>query len=500
MNLTLSGHAYKYAVEQILLMMYPEEHPEYAPAATDCLSADVRVKLGDVYATASTRITVSGRVYTGQSRVRRSELTDKLATDRLLQKIIKRSFYKAAVKHTGKESVWGALTGIRPGKIVTGLIERGYSEQAALKALQHEYYVSSERAFLCIDTAKASLAVKKTLGSYDIALYIGIPFCPTRCHYCSFVSHSVEKSMKLITPFLETLLAEIDTLSKTVKANNLNIISVYIGGGTPTTLTASELSLLMETLQNAFDLSQIREYTVEAGRPDTITDDKLLVLRQYGATRVSINPQSMSDEVLDAIGRRHTAQEVVAAYKKARRAGFDIINMDLIAGLPADTPQSFARSLDQVLSMQPENITVHTLSLKKGTKLTLNHEALPTEAHVAEMLDTAGKRLPSSGYNPYYLYRQKFMSGGFENIGWCRSGTENLYNILIMEELTTIVALGGGGVTKLVGPGNGRIERIFNLKYPYEYIRDTERFQKKSDHISRFYADKRNFNYSPCSR
>ncbi len=488
MKLTLSGHDYKYAVEQILLMMYPDELPDYTSSAA-ALSADVRLRLGEVYATAVTRITSGGNVYKGISRVRRSCLAGKLATDRTLQKIIKRSFYKAAVLHTGRRPVWGSLTGIRPGKIVTGLLERGLPEAAALKTLEREYDVSPERGALCLSTAKAGLAVKKALGEKDAALYIGIPFCPTRCHYCSFVSHSVEKSMKLIAPFISTLSEEIRILSKTAEELGLNILSVYIGGGTPTTLSAGELTLLMRQLAASFDLTHIREYTVEAGRPDTVTDEKLIVLRQNGATRVSINPQSMSDDVLRAIGRRHTAQDVLTAYEKARDAGFDVINMDLIAGLPGDTPESFRRSLDEVLSLRPENITVHTLAIKKGTQVKLNPEALPTASDVAVMVDTAGKKLRENGYGPYYLYRQKFMSGGFENVGWCRAGTENLYNILIMEELTTILALGGGGVTKLVNRETGRIERIFNLKYPYEYIKDTDRFLVKSDKIKQFYTE-----------
>ena len=493
MNLTLSGHDYKYAVEQILLMMYPHELPVYTPGVHGGLSADVRLRLGKSYATASTVLRADGVVYTGLSRIRRSALTDKLVTDRLLQKIIKRSFYKAAVLHTGQKPVWGALTGIRPGKIVTGLLERGVTESAALKTLEREYFVTAERGGLCLDTARACLAVKKTLGARDIALYVGIPFCPTRCHYCSFVSHSVEKSMKLVGPFLETLLEEIQILSKTVKALGLNIISVYIGGGTPTTLSAGELSLLMGELAASFDLSRVREYTVEAGRPDTVTDEKLLALRKNGATRVSVNPQSMSDDVLRVIGRRHTAADVVAAFEKARRAGFDIINMDLIAGLPGDTPAGFRHSLEAVQVLNPENITVHTLALKKGTKVTLEQMALPGADDVAEMVATAWPALRLDGYSPYYLYRQKFMSGGFENIGWCRPGTESLYNILIMEELVTILALGGGGVTKLVSPADGKIERIFNLKYPYEYIKDTDRLNDKGYKLARFYAEHNGF-------
>jgi oxygen-independent coproporphyrinogen-3 oxidase len=349
MKLTLSGHDYKYAVEQILLMMYPDEVPEYAPPACGGLSANVRLTLGRGYAAATTRISADGKVYTGMSHVRRDALDGKLATDRLLQKIIKRSFYLAAVQHTGLGSVWGALTGIRPGKLATDLLEHGNSEASAKKKLEREYFVSPERAALCLDTAKASLAVKQTLGNRDIALYIGIPFCPTRCHYCSFVSHSVEKSMKLIAPFLTALEEEIGILSRAVRVNGLNVISVYIGGGTPTTLSAEELSRLMGALDASFDLKNVREYTVEAGRPDTVTDEKFRVLRQNGATRVSVNPQSMSDNVLSAIGRRHTAADIVAAYAEAHRAGFGVVNMDLIAGLPADTPEGFGKSLEEVL-------------------------------------------------------------------------------------------------------------------------------------------------------
>jgi oxygen-independent coproporphyrinogen-3 oxidase len=290
--------------------------------------------------------------------------------------------------------------------------------------------------------------VKKALGERDIALYVGIPFCPTRCHYCSFVSHSVEKSMKLVGPFLDTLLQEIVAFSKTVQSLGLNIISVYIGGGTPTTLDPGGLSLLMRALESSFDLVRVRDYTVEAGRPDTVTHEKLSVLRQNGATRASVNPQSMSDDVLRAIGRHHTARDVGTALEAARSAGFDVINMDLIAGLPGDTPAGFRQTLAEVLSLQPENIPVHTLALKKGTKVTLDRTVLPGAADVSIMLDAAGQLLRENGYVPYYLYRQKFMSGGFENVGWCRPGTENLYNVLIMEELTTILALGGGGVTK----------------------------------------------------
>lgn len=488
MRLMLRGHDYKYAVEQILLTMYPEERPVYCGPEEASLSAEVALTLGRADAVAVTRLRSDKGVFTGISRVRRTALTDKLTTDRLLQKIIKRSFYKAAVSETGKRPVWGSLTGIRPGKIATSLLERGYTEQKALKSLMDDYDVSPERGALCIDTAKAGISLKRTLRPEDAALYIGIPFCPTRCHYCSFVSHSVEKSMKLIAPFLDALYREIDALSAIVRERGFHIVAVYIGGGTPTTLSATQLDSLLKKLASSFDLSRVKEFTVEAGRPDTVTEDKLGALYHNGVSRISINPQTMSDEVLRAIGRRHTAEDVIQAVGLSRRAGFRLINMDLIAGLPGDTPDGFKHSLDAVLSLKPENITVHTLSLKKGTRFTLENTALPGAAAVAGMLDAAGSRLRRQGYAPYYLYRQKFMSGGFENVGWSLPGTESLYNILIMEELATILALGGGGVTKLVGRSTGRIERIFNPKYPYEYIDNIDRVIENKSGINRFWS------------
>lgn len=486
MRLTLIGHDYKYAVEQIMLMMYPDERPDYT-SDSYVRSAEVRLHISQTYATAVTKINTGSTVHRGMSRVRRDALTEKLISDRLLQKIIKLSFYKAAVSETGKKPVWGALTGIRPGKIVTSFLERGFTGKKALDTLRDEYLVSPRRGALCLDTAKAGLATKASLLDKDIALYIGIPFCPTRCHYCSFVSNSVEKSMKLIGPFLEALHKEIEALSEIVRKTGLRIISVYIGGGTPTTLSAEQLDHLMGKLASSFNFAHIREYTVEAGRPDTVTKEKLDVILKNGADRISINPQTMSDSVLDAIGRRHTAEDVTLAVRAAREAGFKWINMDLIAGLPGDTAVGFNYSLESVLAMAPENITVHTLSLKKGTRIRLEGAELPDGNTVSAMLDQAEEALRGKGYVPYYLYRQKFMSGGFENVGWCLPGRESLYNILIMEELVTILALGGGGVTKLVDNRSGKIERIFNMKYPYEYIAGIDRVNDSKARIAEYY-------------
>ena len=470
MKLVLKGHAYKYAVEQILLMMFPSELPEYGDVGGGSGSAEVSLRLGETFAVAVSVITCGGKTARASARVSRKRLTGKLQADRLLQKIIKLSFYKAAVALTGVRPEWGSLTGIRPSVIAGKIFEQGKAFESVVKTLEREYFVSHRRAFLSAETARFSVAVKNTLAPRDVALYVGIPFCPTRCAYCSFVSHSVEKSMKLIGPFLEALLREIEAAAETAKKLGLSVTSVYIGGGTPTTLSAEELSMLLGRLEESFDLSGIREYTVEAGRADTITTEKLETVKKYGVTRVSVNPQSMSDAVLAAIGRRHSADDVVNAVGLVRRAGLEPLNMDLIAGLPQDTCAGFAASLDRVLSLNPENITVHTLSLKKGSRITLGGTEIPGGAEVAKMLDYAEEVLRSSGYFPYYLYRQKFTSGGFENVGWAQKGHEGYYNVCMMEELCSVLAVGGGGVTKLVSRGSGRIERVFNPKYPYEYI------------------------------
>jgi oxygen-independent coproporphyrinogen-3 oxidase len=454
MKLLLIDHDYKYAVEQIMLSLFPQERPEYDAAAPDGLSAEVRLSHGNVYATAHTRILGAGTHFDGYARVKRAALTDRLTADRLLQRIVKLSFYKAAVSLTGQKPPWGALTGIRPGKLATQMLKEGLSEQAVQRAFMRRYFVSPERSALCIDTAKAAYAAEKTLSSRDIALYVGIPFCPSRCSYCSFVSHSTEKSGRLIAPFLDALFREIDCTAAIAKDLGLRIRSVYIGGVTRTTLTVRQSERLLRKLVSSFELAQLQEFTVEAGRADTITAEKLSVLADCGVTRISVNPQSMSDRVLSAIGRHHSAQDVRDAMALARTAGFACVNMDLIAGLPADTADGFLDTLDQILAFSPENITVHTLSLKKGSRVTLEETEIPGAKEVSAMLDAASKRLRDFGYAPYYLYRQKFMSGGFENVGWSKKGYENLYNICMMEEHSTVLSLAGRR-NKASGPSGG---------------------------------------------
>jgi len=380
---------------------------------------------------------------------------------------------------------WGTLTGIRPAKVAAKLLVSGESAKAAIEILKQEYLVSPDRAALCVETAQKALNLKATLAPQDVALYVGIPFCPTRCAYCSFVSNNVERSFKLVEPFTETLLSEIYDTAKVANELGLRVISVYFGGGTPTVLPPDCLKSIMQALEKAFDMSHLREYTIEAGRPDTITEEKLEVIKEAGAGRICINPQSMSAEVLSAIGRKHSPQDVNQAVEPVKKAGMQL-NMDIIAGLPCDTPGGFNRTLDTVIDFDAENVTVHTLSLKKGSRIMLEGTEIPSGTDVGAMLDYAAIRLRDSGYEPYYVYRQKYISGGFENVGYSKPGYEGIYNICMMEELCTVLAVGGGGVTKLVS-ADGRIERIFNAKYPREYILRTDKMKRKLEGINDFH-------------
>ena len=479
MKLFFRGHDYKYAAEQMLLTLFPAERPEYAdtPPAPGEDALVLSLRRGEVWATAAAALTWGGRQYRATRRCRVSELTDKVSADRALQRILKRAFYDAGTAALGREPPWGALTGVRPVKLPTRAMLAGASPAQAERMLRDTYRVSPDRRRLAMDCARASLEAQRSLAPGEVSLYVGIPFCPTRCAYCSFVSADVGRALKLIDPFLDALSREIRAAGAMLEGAGLKVRTVYFGGGTPTTLTAPQLDRLMGELSDHIDLSRCTEYTVEAGRPDTITAEKLAVLKRRGCDRVSVNPQSMSDAVLAAMGRAHRAADILRACALVRESGIGCVNMDLIAGLPGDSAGGFRASLDQVLELAPENVTVHTLALKKGSRLMDGARGdeggtpLPPGEAVAAMLDYAWRALREHGQAPYYLYRQKYMSGSFENVGWALPGRESLYNICMMEELHTIVSLGGGGVTKLVDRAAGRIQRVANAKYPQEYIR-----------------------------
>lgn len=372
MKLVFRGHDDRYAVEQSLLAFFPEERPVYqAPEPGEDDWARVDLHQSPVYATAITEISYGGRLGRGMSRALLRGVDDEYERERLRQKAVKLSFFKAAREITGLTPAWGALPGIRPGKLAARLLEEGKTPAQARRILGDTYYVSPSRRRLAVETAQAGLRAKADLRPEDISLYIGIPFCPTRCAYCSFVSQSVEKSLGLVEPYLDVLCREITDAAQMVRETGLRIKSFYMGGGTPTTLSAQQMDRLLTHLNRSFDLSGCVEYCIEAGRPDTITRDKLQVLLDHGADRISVNPQSLEDTVLQAIGRRHTARDIEDTMALAASMGFPHVNMDLIAGLPADTPEGFRRTLDKCLTFGADNITVHTLSLKKGSRILL---------------------------------------------------------------------------------------------------------------------------------
>lgn len=472
MKLYLIGHNFHYALEQIVTVLFPAQRPEVVqdppPDSQDACISSLQVTGGTAHAEIQLR--QSGQSSRASAQLPLPDDCDHLQRERILQRAIKTAFYHAALPFLDQPPPWGTLTGVRPAKLASLALSDGSSESETLALFQNDYFVSEPRAKLALQAAKAGLHAKNSLRPEEFSLYVGIPFCPTRCVYCSFVSADVKRTLRLVEPFLQALHREIDATATLVRAADAKVRTIYIGGGTPTTLSASQLDDLLSHLRRAFDLSHLTEFTVEAGRPDTITPEKMAVLHDHHVGRVSVNPQSMRDEVLRAMGRSHTAADILAAYQCVRTSGIPSVNMDLIAGLPKDSPDGFRYTLETVLALAPENITVHTLSLKKGARLKLEREGLPSAHDVETMLDYAWPRLQQAGYTPYYLYRQKYMTGALENVGWCLPRQQGLYNICIMEALHTILALGAGGATKLTDPSTGRIVRFANPKYPTEYI------------------------------
>ncbi|MCD8212320.1 MAG: coproporphyrinogen dehydrogenase HemZ [Oscillospiraceae bacterium] len=471
MKVILLGHDYRYAAEQMLMTLFPEERPVYDDGQDENC---VRLALhrGACWLTATADLNWHGKTARRSCRARSDALTGiRQEDDRLCQQILKTAFYRAGTELLGSDLPWGAMTGVRPVKIPSRALRSGASPAAARSELRRDYRVSPRRAEMAVDCARVSLDVDRSLMPGDICLYIGIPFCPTRCSYCSFVSSDVRRVLKLTQPYTDALVQEIAAAGSSVRSAGLRVRAVYFGGGTPTTLTEEQLDQIMTALETHFSLEPGLEYTVEAGRPDTITREKLTVLSRHGAGRISVNPQTMEDRVLQAMGRQHTAEQTERAYALVRETGDFIVNMDVIAGLPEDSPAGFRRTAEKVLSMAPENITVHTLAVKRGSYLReQSKRSLPDETQVEDMLSYAWDRLEHSDYRPYYLYRQKFMTGSFENVGWCRQDHISIYNVCMMEELRSVLSLGAGGVTKLIDRDAGSVVRHANPKYPQDYL------------------------------
>ena len=381
---------------------------------------------------------------------------------------------------------WGVLTGIRPVKLAMQLHDMGLSEEEIRKKLKEERLVSDEKLDLLLTTMEHELEVRASSRPNSVSLYISIPFCPSRCSYCTFTSHSVEKAAKLIPQYVELLCGELKDIAVLIDEIGLHLETVYMGGGTPTVLTAKQLDRVLSTVNESFDMTGVRELTVEAGRPDTITAEKLAVLKKNGVGRISINPQTMDDEVLAAIGRKHTAEDVKNAFALAKTFGFDSINMDLISGLPGDNMEKFRKTIAEVIAMNPDNITLHTLTVKHGANLAPMAQSV-FAATADAMNEYAYGEFAKAGYFPYYLYRQKGTVDNLENVGFCKPGKEGIYNIFIMDETHTVLSAGAGGVTKLKAPYDKKIERIFNFKYPYEYIERFELMNERKEQVRNFY-------------
>ena len=481
MLLTLEGHSFRYECENLCRLFFPYSHARVEEGAVP--------EEGEPFAW--TGIREQDGAYTYRVQVGDGSRTlEKSWTRPALEEYgITDLLYRAFSELTGVTPAWGMLTGIHPVKLL-GQYVRQLGEEAGRTRFRERCHVTAPKAELAARVLKAQQPVVSGLTDRDFSLYVGIPFCPTRCAYCSFVSQDVEHAGKLIPAYLEALFAEIRRTGAIVRDLGLRLRTVYVGGGTPTTLEPDQLTALCALLKETFDWSACDEFTVEAGRPDTITREKLAALKAAGVGRISINPQTLSDQVLENIGRRHTAEDFFRAFALAREEGFDCINADLIVGLPGDDLAGFQRSLDGVIALGAENITVHALALKRaarlvteGGDLTLHARSQETAAMVAYSI----RRLTEEGYEPYYLYRQTRMAGNLENTGWAKPGTVCAYNVITMDECSSVIACGAGAVSKLKDPYSDRLERIFDLKLPLDYIQRQEEMLARKEGVKDLY-------------
>lgn len=385
---------------------------------------------------------------------------------------------------------WGILFGVRPAKLMHRFAEQ-YGEQGARDYFINEFLASPQKTDLAIEVMKSENRIISLSNENSFSLYVSIPFCPTRCSYCSFVSHSIERTKRLIEPYAHLLCKELEETGKIASALGLRLETIYFGGGTPTTLDAPLLTKLFDTIEKCFDLSHLREYTVEAGRPDTVTAEKLTALKKANVSRISINPQTFNDDVLEAIGRKHTSKQTIDAFNLAREYGFDNINMDFIAGLPNENLSSFQNSINTAIKLGAESITVHTLALKSAAYMVTRERTfdLTDRLTAADMVDYSNNTLKNSEYYPYYMYRQSKSLANLENVGWCKQGRDCLYNVYMMDETHSVFAVGAGAVTRLKDQKSGKIERIYNYKYPYEYIDNFDEIISRKKGITDFYNE-----------
>ncbi len=485
MLIICDGHTYKYESEKVCRIFFPTEKMIFSdgsdsPEACGRTVRAVVTRTGDAVSFFCAAA-VDGKTACAEETVPLTEIPDGSAGEKQLARVMVQALSEA----TGVTPPWGILTGVRPSKLMRACVEE-FGEAAAAARFTSFYRVSPQKTALALEIDRNQREIVRGVTKADCTVYVSIPFCPTRCSYCSFVSHSISQAKKLIPDYLRLLCGEIRLTAETAARAGIRPKTVYVGGGTPTSLSAGELRTVLSALNDAFSARDTEEFTVEAGRPDTITPEKLEAMKEAGVSRISINPQTFSDAVLRAVGRPHTAADTEEKYLLARKLGFDNINMDLIAGLPTDTPEGFGDSIRRAISLSPENITVHTLALKRAAFLTAE-ETAAAGGMTGRMVEYACEQLTAAGYLPYYMYRQSKSAGNLENVGWTKPGRLCLYNVYMMEELHTVLACGGGAVTKLITPGDPDIARIYNFKYPYEYIGRFDELAARKKEIEDFY-------------
>ncbi len=481
MRLVLINFPFRYETENIIRIFFPFEKLEYSDSNAG--SGDFAELKTDDNNILSVRIKINGAEYERKYPVVSPD-------DKETERLGALGVYEILIEFTGYTPPWGILTGVRPSKLMRSLIA-GFGEEYARDYFENKLVVSREKTSLAAEVARAEDRIVSLSEGNSYSLYVSIPFCPTRCSYCSFVSHSMAQAKKLIPDYVRLLCRELAFTGKIAYELGLKLETVYFGGGTPTALSSEDLKAVTDAVGANFDVKNAREYTVEAGRPDTLDEDKLRVLKNAGVGRISVNPQTFVDSVLKNIGRAHTSEDTVRAFMKAREIGFDNINMDLIAGLPGDVPDTFEMSVNKAIELSAENITVHTLALKRASELVTGNRIDTVSGDTVEMLSRASENLRSAGYFPYYMYRQSKCVGNNENTGYSRHDRECLYNIYMMEEVHTVLAAGAGAVTKLKDPGSNNVERIFNFKYPYEYISRFDELCGRKERISEFYKNER---------
>lgn len=477
MNLYVKNHTFWFELENLTRLFFPNEKINVFKEFQELQKPYIYTELSDKII-----INVCINDFNVQKLAKKADNdeSNELAASQLL--------YKILCQYTEISQPWGLLTGVRPVKLFRNICDE-LGKSRAEKKFAEDFFVSSEKLAIAEETEINEKKILDLSRPNSFSLYVGIPFCPSRCSYCSFVMASTERTKNLIEPYVNLLCEEIKSAALIACELGLRLESIYFGGGTPTTLSAEQLNKVLKTVNQSFDTSTNREFTVEAGRPDTISKEKLISLKENKVDRISINPQTTNDDVLKKIGRKHSVQQFFDAFSLARSCGFDNINTDLIAGLPSESVESFKKSIDDVLKLSPECVTVHTLCMKRASTLTTQGVSINAQnaADTRKMLEYAGLRLKGLDYIPYYLYRQSRMAGNLENTGWSKKGCESLYNVYVMDETHTVLACGCGGVTKLKNCSTNYLERIFNFKYPYEYIDRFDEIIERKQKIKTFY-------------